>query len=41
MRLLAVVGTVSILNALLSPFVVRAMRWVFVDDALHTVRAWR
>jgi rod shape-determining protein MreD len=41
MRMLAVVGTVSILNALLSPFVVRAMRWVFVDDALHTVRAWR
>ena len=41
MRLLAVVGTVSILNALLSPFVVRAMRWVFAEDALHTVRAWR
>ena len=41
MRLLAVVGTVSILNALLSPVVVRAMRWVFAEDALHTVRAWR
>jgi hypothetical protein len=36
-----VIGTVSVLNALLSPFVVRAMRWVFAEDALHTVRAWR
>ncbi len=40
-RLLAVVAVVSVLNALLAPPVIRVLRWVFAEDALHQTRAWR
>ncbi len=40
-RLLSVVAVVSVLNALLVPPVIRVMRWVFAEDALHQVHAWR
>ncbi len=40
-RLIAVVAVVSILNALLVAPFIRALRWVFAEDALHQTHAWR
>lgn len=40
-RLIAVVGVVSVLNALLVPPVIRVLRWVFAEDALHQTHVWQ
>jgi hypothetical protein len=32
---------VSVLNALLVPPVIRVLRWVFAEDALHQTHAWQ